>query len=343
MEFIKVLWDYILISSPYLLFGFLISGVVHQFLHLNKIQKLLKNNKKTDVLWAALLGVPLPLCSCSVIPTGATLKKAGASNGATSAFLISTPESGIDSIAMSLSILDLPMAIFRPVFAFVTATIAGTLQHIFNPFNEVIKEEKKDCCHSKDDDHGHSHSHDHAKDSDSFLAKTFKFGFVELLDDMANWLFVGLLLGALISYFIPESFFSDLNPHVGKLVILLVSIPLYICASASTPIAASLILKGLSPGAAIIFLLAGPATNISNIAVIQKYIGKKGVIINILTIIGVAYLASYIVDYFYTTYPLNINLATFHEHINGPFFTGCAIIFLGLLLMSLYRVNLKKV
>ncbi len=342
MEFIKVLWDYILISSPYLLFGFLISGVVHQFLHLNKIQKLLKNNKKTDVLWAALLGVPLPLCSCSVIPTGATLKKAGASNGATSAFLISTPESGIDSIAMSLSILDLPMAIFRPAFAFITATIAGTLQHLFNPFNEEVVEDKKDCCHSKDDHHGHDHSHDHKENEKGLISKSLKFGFVELLDDMANWLFVGLLLGALISYFIPESFFSDLNPHVGKLIILLVSIPLYICASASTPIAASLILKGLSPGAALIFLLAGPATNISNIAVIQKYIGKKGVLINILTIIGVSYLASYIVDYFYTTYPLNIKLGDFHEHVNGPFFTACAIIFLGLLLMSLYRVNLKK-
>ncbi len=339
MSFLETFWHFLVISSPYLLMGFLISGVVHQFLNAEKIKKLLGRNKLSDVFWASLLGVPLPLCSCSVLPTAATLRKAGASNGATSSFLISTPESGIDSIAMSYSVLDLPMAIFRPICAFITAMIAGVAQHIFNDFQYISKLEKKEeCC-------GHDHKHDHSyvKKEKSIIQKILNFSFVELLDDMVNWLSLGLVLGAIISFIFPDQFFENFNPHVNRFLILLVSVPVYICASASTPIAASLILKGLSPGTALIFLLAGPATNISNIAVIQKYIGKKGVVINIISIVLVAYAASYLVDAFYLNNPMSIKLAGLeHEHY-GVFYTACAVIFLILLLSSLYRVNLKRI
>ncbi len=342
MKFLDTFWHFLLISSPYLLFGFLISGVVHHFLNSDKLKLLISRNKPSDIAWASLLGIPLPLCSCSVLPTAATLRKSGAGNGPTSSFLISTPESGIDSIAMSYSVLDPFLTIARPIVAFITALTAGFFQYFFNDYNYIQRVDKKDdcCSHGRDHQH-HDHSHHHEKNQ-NLIQKILNFSFVELLDDMSNWLLVGLVLGAAISHFIPEELFSTFGSHANKLLILSLSVPLYICASASTPIAASLIMKGISPGTALIFLLAGPATNISNLSVIQKYIGKKGVIINLVSIISISYIASYIVDYFYLNSPIKLNLIDSHEHDHGIFAFSCTVLFLGLLLFSLIRVNLKR-
>ncbi len=333
--YIDVLWHFIEISAAYLLLGFLISGVIHIFLPKEKIKQWLGRGGIEDVLKASAVGVPLPLCSCSVIPVASSLRKAGASNGATSSFLISTPESGIDSIAMSYGVLDGPMAVFRPIAAFSSAVVAGGLNQVFNNHQYLEETEKKACCHNEGD-------HSHGKPPGS-LQQILKFGFQDLLDDMINWLLVGILLGSLISFFVPDNFFLQYNGAVNRLLILVVGIPIYICASASTPIAASLILKGLSPGTALLFLLVGPATNVSNIAVLQKYIGFKGVILNLIAIISVALFFSYGVDAFYESYPLNLRFQGGSDHEHSTWYDKLlGVILVIVLLRSFVRVNLKK-
>lgn len=276
---------------------------------MEKVKAWLGGKNFGAVLKAALLGVPVPLCSCSVIPTAVTLRKGGASNASTSAFLISTPESGVDSISITYALMDLPMTLLRPLAAFASAFFAGLLQLKLNDFElprEPAGGAEKTCCHSN------------KESTPSFGVKIqgiFQYGFGKLSNDIAGWLAVGLLLGALIQMMVPENFFENLSLMQNRLLILGIGIPFYICASASTPIAVSLMLKGLSPGSAILFLLVGPATNISNIAVLQKYIGKKGVMINIFSIAFVALIFSFLVDFLYAQFfVLQLNPMLSHQH-----------------------------
>lgn len=340
MGFLTSLWNYILVSAPFLMFGLLAAGVIKAFISVERIKKAMGGRGVWGAFKASVLGIPLPLCSCAVIPTAATLKKQGASNSATSAFLISTPESGVDSIAMTYGMMDLPMTIIRPVAAFFSAMVAGVLQLVFktDSFVKDEQQEKVSCCGSKKNDE---------KVKESFskkVADSFKFGFIELIDDMAVWLAFGILAGALIDFALPADFFEGLHGWAGRGAILLVGIPLYICASATTPIAASLVMKGMSPGMALLFLLVGPATNISNILVIGKYIGKRGVVINVISIAVVALIFSFITDYLYSAFawPLNFNVAHHHHHASSFWEIALAVIFSLLILRSLLFVELPR-
>lgn len=345
VEFLESLWQFILISAPYLMLGLFISGIVHQYLSVDTIKNQLGTKGMSSVFKASAIGVPLPLCSCSVIPASVTLKKNGATNGATSAFLISTPESGIDSIAMTYGLMDLPLTILRPIAAFFSASIAGFFQNQFN--NTEYKEEKSvGCCHV----HDHDHDHDHGSSSNSKFLSALEYGFVTLLKDIAVWLAFGILLGAMINYFVPENLFYELSATQGRLIILAIGIPFYICASATTPIAASLILKGMSPGTALLLLLVGPATNVSNIVVMQKYLGKKGVVINLLAIIFVALGFSYLTDFLYQSFSwesfMKLQEGHNHEH-NDLFIVIISVAFLLLLGNALFlelksKLNSKK-
>lgn len=344
IEYLQILWKYLLTSAPYLLFGLFISGLIHQWAPLDKIKDWLGGSGVSSVFKAAFLGVPLPLCSCSVIPTAVTLKKNGASNGATSAFLISTPESGVDSISLTYALIDLPMTIIRPLAAFSSAFLAGILQHYLNKFEFDNKscDSKKSCC---------SKENKNTKVPNNLIDKllaSITFGFGKLINDIATWLAIGILLGALIDLVMPDDFFASLSLFQNKFMILIVGIPLYICASASTPIAVSLMLKGLSPGGALLFLLVGPATNISNIAVLQKYIGKKGVIINLISIVLVALAFSFLTDYLYSSV-LELQLREYfflHEHESSWWQVLSALILAILLIKGIYlekiRPYLKK-
>lgn len=297
MGFITALWEFLLASAPYLLLGIFVSGLIHAFLNSNTIKRLLGGQGVKQIFFASLFGVPLPLCSCSVIPTAVTLRKSGASNAATSSFLISTPESGVDSIMVTYALMDFPMTVLRPLSAFVTAIVAGFMQVILkNDFEPEQEEQKKSCCsHNKDD-----HIVQHRTES---LVQRFisglKYAFGKLIDDLSLWLSIGMILGALVSYLVPSDFFSNVGLLQSRLLILAIGIPVYICASATTPLAAALIMKGLTPGAALLLLLVGPATNLSNIAVLQKYIGKKGVMINVASIAIVALIFSFVTDWLY--------------------------------------------
>lgn len=341
MSFLLSLWNYLLMSSPYLLLGLILSVFIHAFIPIEKIQKFLGRKRKTDILYAAMIGVPLPLCSCSVIPTAITLKKAGASNGATSAFLISTPESGLDSILVTKALMDWPMTILRPIGAFLSGFIAGGLQLMFNKDEEaafIPVQEKKSCCAHEE------HTDQKAPKALSLSEKLkggFTYAFVDLVNDFSFWMVIGILSGALIDVLIPTDFFISIPAWQSKFMIIAIGIPLYICASASTPIAASLVMKGLSPGSALLFLMVGPATNISSILVMQKYIGKKGVAINIAVIVIVALLMSFFTDWFYSNYyAVNFKLGS-HAHDEcmtcSPWTMACAILMSGLLLKGLFQ------
>jgi len=338
MEFFQALWRYIIVAAPFLLGGLLIAGFIHEFISVEKIKKSLGGKSIKNIFKAAAFGIPLPLCSCSVIPSAVTLKKAGASNAATASFVIATPESGVDSIAMTYGMMDLPMTIIRPVAAFFSAIFAGLLQYFFNDDEQVVGQEKAPCC-----------AKSKAKPAVTLGQKfrsIFSYGYGDLLDDMAFWLSVGIVLGAAIDFMVPVNFFDNLHQFGGRMLILLIGIPLYICASATTPIAASLVLKGMSPGMALLILLVGPATNVSNILVLQKYIGKKGIVINVFSIALVAMIFSYITDYLYSLYTWPLAFKVIDSHVHGemtPLWQQiCGGILVALLFKSFYMKKLKK-
>ena len=330
-------------ASPYLLFGFLIAGFLHIYLQPDFIAKHLGQGKIKPVLLAALFGVPLPLCSCGVIPAALALDKKGANKGAVLSFLISTPQSGVDSIALTYALIDLPMTIIRPIAAFLTAAAAG----IITNFTE--KDHKKnnlspeacvidDCCKVEEcppEEHKHHHS---------FLEKIrfgLRFAFVDLLADIAQWLLIGIILAGIISYFIPVSFITQhLSGGIFSMLIMLAAgIPLYICAAASTPIAAALIAKGVSPGTALVFLLSGPATNIATILVIGKTLGKKATALYLGSIavcsIGLGIFVDYLYFYFMIVPATSI---VSHEHGSGVILKSMAsgILFV-LIIVALYK------
>lgn len=258
-------WHLLLESSLYVIFGLLVSGLLQVFLNPNTISRQLGQGKFKPVFKAAFMGIPLPLCSCGVLPAAVSLRKQGANTGATTAFLISTPESGIDSLAITYALLDPVMTVARPVAAFTTATVAGIAENTFNsPENERSATPDLTCpvdacCDGKDcPPEGHKKHHTLKQK----VIAGFKYALTNVWGDMAGWFLLGLLLAGLITTLVSEEI---LVRYLGgglpsMLLMLAVGIPLYICATASTPVAAALILKGVSPGAALVFLLGYPQT-----------------------------------------------------------------------------------
>ena len=272
-EYIYPLIELLNEMTPYLLFGFLIAGILHEFVPRKIYTNKLSGKNFRSIFWAAMFGIPLPLCSCGVIPTAASIRREGASKGATVSFLISTPQTGVDSIMATASLLGIPFAIIRPLVALVTALAGGWTVNRW--------------C---DDDPVESRTPQHKEEKKSFWQKcigTLQYGFINMLQDIGKWIVIGLAIAAIITIAVPEGFFAQFNdyPILSMLIILALSIPMYLCATGSIPIAAALMLKGLSPGAALVLLMAGPATNMAAILVINKVLGKKPLIIYLLTII----------------------------------------------------------
>lgn len=244
---LRVSWHLLDEAALYVLFGLFVSGLIQIFIKPESIARHLGPQRVKSVVLAALFGVPLPLCSCGVIPTAISLRKQGASKGATLSFLISTPESGIDSIAISFALLDPIMTVFRPLAAFVTGVVAGVVENLFPDYRETVLEREgaNGCVFCADDCHEEKNGHDHEKDhnhSAGFkLKKGMEYAFVELLGDIGLWLLGGILVAGVISYFVPESLVANYLGYgwQAMVVMLLVGIPLYICATASTPIAAA--------------------------------------------------------------------------------------------------------
>jgi len=320
MDWAKAIWVILYQSGPYLLVGFFIAGMLKVLIPERLIYRHLGQDNLKSVFWASLLGVPIPLCSCSVIPTAISLKRSGASKGATTSFLISTPETGVDSIGVTWALMDPIMTIVRPLSALVTAFFSGAI------VNKIVRkgwDDKPDeadtakieaaACH-EEDDLGHDHSalvadattnadgdgdakpccaHEPANDGNaavglapeaekekfdpvSALTKSTRYAFGTLMADLTPWFILGFMVAGLITLAVPEDFFGNTLPTgwMSMVAMLFIGVPLYICATASTPVAAALIAKGLDPGAALVLLLAGPATNIATIAVVRGFLGK---------------------------------------------------------------------
>jgi uncharacterized membrane protein YraQ (UPF0718 family)/copper chaperone CopZ len=287
-EFFTTLWDLTLEMAPYLLLGFLIAGLLNGLFSKEWLQRQLGKPGWGSSIKAALFGVPLPLCSCGVIPTGVSLHKKGASKGATTSFLISTPQTGIDSILITYGMMGWAYAIVRPIIAFITGILGGYFVDNFDISQEDMKD--TECCDDCEVDVNQQHWFD----------RIFKYAFVEFLQDISRWLIIGLVLASVISMLVPEQFFEEgilSEPIVSMLLVLVASIPLYVCATGSVPIAAVLLMKGISPGAAIVFLMAGPATNIATFTVIWNAIGKRMTIIYLASIIIGAMLFGIMIDY----------------------------------------------
>lgn len=313
----KFVWQFVTLFSemaPFLLLGFLLAGILHVWVpnHLY-VPKISKPNFKS-VLWSALFGVPLPICSCGVIPTSIALRKEGASKGASVSFLISTPATGVDSILATYSLLGGPFAILRPVAAFMTAMLGGLFTNV------VTKKEPETGVAVVGETHEPHHEHEHCDcegdhcscsqeghdehSKKSFVQKvreTLEYGFVNMIGDVSKWLIIGLLLGALIAAFVPDDFFLFLHeyPLLCMVVVLVLAMPMYTCATGSIPLALALVEKGITPGAALVLLMAGPATSIASMLVVGKAFGKRTLAAYLTSIALGALFFGFIIDTFF--------------------------------------------
>ena len=260
--------------APYLLLGFFIAGVLHVFVPQKFYSRYLSRNNRLSVVWAALLGVPLPLCSCGVIPTAIGLKNEKASKGAVASFLIATPQTGIDSILATYSLMGLGFAIIRPVVALITGVCGGML------VNRLVKDEE--CCSLEENTQLSTLNSQHK------LWRVVKYAYGDMIRDIGLRLLIGLVVAALIQVVVPDEFFLSFGsqPLLQMLVILVIAVPMYICSTGSIPVAAALMMKGLSPGAALVMLMAGPAVNLASILVVHKSMGRRFTSIYLLTIVG---------------------------------------------------------
>ena len=286
----KGFWLVLSEMAPYLLFGFFVAGALSELISARLVERHLGGRGFWPVLKAAAFGVPMPLCSCGVIPVAASLRRHGASRGATTAFLIATPQDGVDSIMVTLSLLGPVFAVFRPIAALVSGLIGGTLVAAGSDNGET-RPPAADKARAGRVPEVHS----------SRLYRLFAYGFGALPRDIGKPLLVGLAIAALISALVPPDL---LGPYLGggivaMLVMMLLGIPVYVCATASVPIAAALVFKGLSPGAALVFLMTGPATNAATITTVWKVMGRRAALIYLGTVAGTALAAGVALDWLF--------------------------------------------
>lgn len=294
-------------AAFWLIIGLIIAGVLQSTLNSKKLATQFSGKGPWPAIKAAFLGMPLPLCSCGVIPAAVGLRRAGASKSATTAFLISTPETGVDSISISYAMLGPFMAIIRPIAAVTSAIVAAMLVLISDKEankNVAAQHQGHSCCSSNH--HHHNHNVDNQDKEGSLLQKLIhgqRYAFNELIGDLSLWLIAGLIISALVVTFVPSQALAEVSRGpLAMLLMALVGVPMYICASSSTPLAAGLMLAGVSPGAVLVFLLAGPATNIATLGIVKNELGRQSLISYLVGVIGVAiafgYLTNYIVDHF---------------------------------------------
>lgn len=324
-EFVGILNE----MSPYLLLGFLFAGILHVVMPNQKVVKYLGGSNLRSVINAALLGVPLPLCSCGVIPTGLSFYKNGASKGASVSFLISTPQTGVDSIMITYSMMGLPFAILRPVVAFFTGVVGGVFTNRITQTDSPITENT-------------SQPNNNAAKKNP-VVEIFRYAFVEFIQDIAKWLAIGIVVAAFISIIIPDGFFTAYlgSPILSMFIVLAASIPMYVCATGSVPIAAVLMMKGLSPGAALVFLMAGPATNAATITMVGKVMGRKALYGYLGSIIFGALFFGILIDY---VLPVQwFTMLHNHNHNHNEFIPlwmqVSSSIILGLLLLNAFRLR----
>ena len=284
--------------SPYLLFGYLFAGILHVFVKTETVSRHLGKSNFLSVMKASLSGIPLPLCSCSVIPAAMSLRKEGASKGAVLAFLISTPTTGVDSIFATYSLLGGLFTVYRIIASFVTGLLAGTAANVLIRGDRPLPPDDTSECKLCDAEGMHAHS------VAQKIKGVFVYAFGDLLKDSGVSLLAGIVIGGVISYFLPEEFIRTyLGSGVKAMFIMLIAgIPMYVCATASIPIAAALMLKGMDPGAALVFLIAGPATNIVTMTVVAREMGKRALVIYLSSIAFCSIMLGLLMDTVYALF-----------------------------------------
>lgn len=293
-ELLTGVWETTREMAPFLLFGFLIAGILYVFIRTEIVERHLGGRGLMQVVKASILGVPLPLCSCGVIPVAASLRRHGAGRGATTSFLISTPQTGVDSIMVTLSLLGPIFAVFRPLFAFFSGIAGGSLVGAFGGPESGPGEEGAPVCVECESGAGHT---------EKGLGGALSYGFHSLPRDIGKALIVGILLAGLIGAVVPDDFFASVlgGGIVAMLVMMAVGIPVYVCATASVPIAAALIAKGISPGGALVFLMTGPATNAATVLTISRIMGRRTAAVYLGTVAVFALGGGLLLDAIYTT------------------------------------------
>lgn len=280
------IWALLCEMAPYLLLGFLLAGLMHAFIPRQVYANYLSKPNFRSVLLAALFGVPLPLCSCGVLPTAMGLRREGGSKGATVSFLIATPQTGVDSIFATYSLMGLPFAIIRPIVAILTAILGGEMVNVFEDKDEIIAVRK-------------TIEKEQPKSFFEKLKESLSYGFVEMMADIGKWLVVGLVVAGMITTLVPDQWFEVFkdNSLLSILLVLCISVPMYVCATGSIPIAVALMMKGLTPGAALVLLMAGPACNVASLLVINKVMGRRTLLLYLASIVGGAVLFALGIDY----------------------------------------------
>ena len=306
-------WKVLCQLAPWLLLGMLLSGVLHVFLPAGYVRR--KFHGFAGVAKAVLLGVPLPLCSCGVVPAGIGLKNQGASNGAAVGFLISTPQTGVDSVLVAASFFGWPFAIFKMLAAVVTGLIGGWC-------TELIQAD------SEGQSNHEAHAHSHAVDESLPAWRRVWEHAIEIVRSIWGWLMIGVVVSALIELLVPNSVLvsiGDWGLIPSMFVVLLFSTPLYVCATASVPIAAVLVSKGLPAGAALVFLMAGPATNVTTIGAIYGRFGWKTLTVYLVTIIFGSIALAWMFEWLLTS-TVSTGAGHVHDHRNWWSIASAAIL-----------------
>ena len=326
INFIDALVELSNAMSIYILVGLLFAGVLHEIIPDTLVTKHLGDKTILSVIKSTIFGIPLPVCSCGVIPIATSIKKSGASKGATLSFLISTPITGIDSIMATYGVFGWIFTIYRVVTSIVIAMVAGVFTNIFDKKEETIKPKfspmqsggfgvKPTSFNLSPKNNGSCCSVPVKKKRFS-ISSALRYSFITLLGDIAKPLFWGLLIGALITIAIPKNLSDILVDYswLSYLIVITIAVPMYVCATASLPIAAGLILSGVSAGAGFVFLSAGPATNTVTIGVVKKMLGKRSLYIYLGTIIVGSILFGVGLDYLFTSINIDAkSLVHLHE------------------------------
>jgi uncharacterized membrane protein YraQ (UPF0718 family) len=332
-------------AAPWLLLGLVMAGLLKAWLPEGMLQKKLGRGRFLPILKATLIGAPLPLCSCGVLPAAMGLRRSGAPKSATVSFMISTPETGPDSIAITYALLGPFMAVVRPIAAILSALFTGLINSLFVPAEPsekrvitlpVVDTTRCDCengvCGTMPNEQ-----------VDGLWPRTLRglrYAFTDILDDIWHWLFAGLILAALVMSYVPtESLTNWGDGFLAMLVMLLVGIPMYICATASTPLAAAMILAGVSPGTVLVFLLAGPATNLATMGVIYREMGVKTLVFYLLGIAVSSILLGILTNHLIDLWEISLTIGDISPNSEtGKWFAAvCAVVLLYFSAMSLKR------
>lgn len=334
LELITGFWQTLSKMSPYLLLGFLVAGLLSVWISPAAVERHLGRPGFMSILKASLFGIPLPLCSCGVIPVAMSLHKHGAGKGATVSFLLSTPQTGVDSILVTYSLMGPALAVFRPLAALATGLFGGGLVDLAEKNHNPPGKDQHgnpctdDCC-SKD------------KPKTNWFVRAMRHGFVTLPSDIGRSMLIGLVVAAFITAVVPDDFFASYLAGGGGLIamltMLVAGIPVYVCATASVPVAVALMAKGLSPGAAMVFLMTGPATNAATMATLWGTLGKRSAIAYLVSIVVCALVSGYIIDSFIFAGGYDPHQHIHEQMLPAWFNVASAVVLLGVLGFGIYR------